>query len=247
MKTGAVTEVLPANLISLHQQEEALLARALALIAGNENMKLHFAVVEAAMDLADTLRQLKTSEEDLKVIQVFALRMFNAFGSSIKLALSGYNQNSALILRDVLETVFLLDYLASNRDMITRWRLADDATRQREFRPIKVREALDKRDGFTSKKRHEMYKMFSDLAGHPTMNSVLMLRPEPGGDAVIGPFIEVTGLQAILDEMGRLAVQVGDHLDRFFPPTWSEALPARHRASELKRLWLKTFYLSPKR
>lgn len=38
-------------------------------------------------------------------------------------------------------------------------------------------------------KRFETYKMFSELAGHPTMKSALMMRPQHG-DAVIGPFME---------------------------------------------------------
>ncbi len=235
-------EVLPLNLQGLHLHEEALRKRALSLIQGDDKTKLHFEIVEAAMDLADTFRQLRTEDQDLKVIQLFSLRVFNALGSSLKLALSGYNQNAALILRDVLETVFLLDYFTSNRGQISRWRHADSAARQREFRPIKIREALDTRDGFTGNKRHEMYKMFSELASHPTMNSVLMLRPERGGDAVIGPFVEATGLKSTIAEMGRLAAQVGVHLDLFFPETWQAARPTRHHFIELARVWRETFY-----
>ena len=72
---------------------------------------------------------------------------FNAFGASLKLALSGYSQNSALILRDVLETVFLTDYFAGDRTLIERWRFADKKARIKDFGPVRVREALDARDG----------------------------------------------------------------------------------------------------
>ncbi len=246
MKTDSVNEVLPTNLVNMHWREEALRNRALTLIAGDEKSRLHFAVIEAAMDIADALRELETSEQDLKVIQLFSVRIFNAFSASIKLAMSGYNQNAALILRDVLETVFLLDYFASNKDMITRWRNADDTTRQREFRPIKVREALDGRDGNTSNMRHEMYKMFSILAGHPNMNSILMLRPVRGGDAIIGPFVEITGLQATIAEMGRLAVQVGAHLECFFPPDRDIARVVRRHFAGLAQFWWQTFFPSKK-
>jgi hypothetical protein len=37
------------------------------------------------------------------------------------LALSGYHQNSALILRDVMEMVFLLDLFAGDPSLIERW------------------------------------------------------------------------------------------------------------------------------
>jgi hypothetical protein len=80
-------------------------------------------------------------------------------------------------------------------------------------------EALDARDGFTSKKRFEMYELFSELAGHPNMKLSWMMRPRKDGDAVIGPFMKATALEAVISEMGRLAVQVGEQLNRFFLQT----------------------------
>jgi hypothetical protein len=172
------------------------------------------------------------------------MRTFNALGASVKLALSGYSQNSALILRDVLETVYLIDYFASDRSLIKRWRFADKTARKKEFSPVKVREALDERDGFTEKKRFELYEMFSELAGHPTMKSVFMMRPQRDGDAVVGPFMEATTLEAVISEMGRLAVQVGEQLNLFFPTDWSQALPGRMAFAKLKQRWIATFYPS---
>ena len=218
---------MPANLARLHAGEEELRQKALEMIAADDHRALHLAVTEAAMDLADILRQFDTADEDLKVIQILGMRTFNAFGASIKLALSGYSQNSALILRDVLETVFLLSYFAGDRSLIGRWRLADEKTRQREFGPVKLREAIDAREGFTGKKRFETYKMFSELAGHPTMKSALMMRPQRDGDAVIGPFMEATTLDAVVSEIGKLAVQVDEQLTSFFPPSWAVRLPSR--------------------
>jgi hypothetical protein len=145
------------------------------------------------------------------------MRTFNAFGASVKLALSGYSQNSALIMRNILETAFLIDHFAGDRSLIERWRCSDEKARMRDFSPVKIREALDARDGFTSKKRYETYKMFSELAGHPTMQSAFMMRPQRDGNAVVGPFMEATTLEAVISEMGRLAVQAGEQLNLFFP------------------------------
>src|SRR5262245_55594183 len=97
-------DAIPPNLASLHAGEEFLRGKAISLIAVDERLKLHLTIIEAAMDLADVLRQFDTADEDLKVIQLLGMRTFNAFGAGMKLALSGYSQNSALILRDVLET-----------------------------------------------------------------------------------------------------------------------------------------------
>jgi hypothetical protein len=115
-------EILPENLESLHGGEEQLRDKAIGVVAGDTRLKLHLVVVERAMDLADILRQFETGDEDLKLAQLLGMRTFNAFGASLKLALSGYSQNSALIMRDVLETVFLLDLFRGDRTLIERWR-----------------------------------------------------------------------------------------------------------------------------
>jgi hypothetical protein len=117
-------DIIPQKLAILHNAEELLRQKARSMIADDARLQLHLAVTEAAMDLADTLRQFNSSDEDLKVAVVLGMRTFNAFAASIKLTLSGYHQNSALILRDVLETVFLLDLFAGDPSLIERWRQA---------------------------------------------------------------------------------------------------------------------------
>ncbi|MGI9420771.1 MAG: hypothetical protein ACR2RA_23350, partial [Geminicoccaceae bacterium] len=183
--------------------------------------------IEQVMCLAETLRRLDTHDEDLKVVQLLGMRLFNAFGASLKLSLSGYIQNAAMIMRDILETHFLIDLFQGDRKMIEKWRLADKKTQRDLFSPVAVRLALDERDGFTSRRRAEHYRTFSELAAHPNMKSVFMMRPSPDGDAVIGPFIESSTLSAIIAELGRLAVLVGEKLDHFFPEDWKEAKPTR--------------------
>lgn len=233
--------LIPENLVSLHKGEEFLRGKSLEAIRNDEKLLLHLEIVEGAMDLLDVLRQVPTDDEDLKVIQALGLRQFNAFASATKLMLSGYNQTSALVLRDVLETVFLVDHFRTERAAITRWRIADKATRLKEFKPVKIREALDRRDGFTSKKRAELYQLFSELAGHASMNGIAMLRPK-GMDAQIGPFFDVTALTASLSEMGRLAVQVGENSGAFIPLGWPEGNAVLQALTRMKLRWFAEFY-----
>lgn len=233
---------LPDKLGSLHRQEEQLRAKAIELVTQDATIVRHVAVVERAMNVCDMLRQFRTDDEDLKVIQIFGMRMFNAFGASLKLALSGYIQNSALILRDVLETVFLLDLFSGDRSLIAKWRFADAKTIRQHFSPAAVRKTLDHRYGHTMRKREELYKLFSELAGHPTMKSSMMMRPKRDGDAVVGPFIEKASLDAVLSEMGRLAVQAGQHLISFYPERWDPAKEPRASFTEAAREWYSTFY-----
>lgn len=233
---------LPENLSSLHNQEEQLRGKALDLVEQDQMLRMHLVVVEQAMNLANLLRQYPTDDEDMKVIQILGMRMFNAFGASLKLALSGYTQNSALVMRDVIETVFLVDLFRFERDLIKKWRFADSKTLKTDFSPAAIRKALDIRYGHTNRRREQTYKMFSELAGHPTMKSAWMMRPQKDGDAVIGPFIEKTSLEAVLSEMGRLAVQAGQHLAAFFPEDWQKGLAPRLSFAVVARKWLATFY-----
>jgi hypothetical protein len=168
--------------------------------------------------------------------------MFNAFGACLKLALSGYFQNSALVMRDILETVFLIDLFQGDRTLIAKWRFADKKALREDFSPVAVRKALDARYGHTSKRREELYRLFSELAGHPTMKSAWMMRPQKDGDAVIGPFMEGTVLEAVLSEMGRIAVQAGQHLSAFLPRQWHAGIGPRIGFVEVTKQWFATFY-----
>lgn len=232
----------PPNLHSLHTGEEILHRKSAALITANELLLLHINIVERVMSLADVFRDYSTEDEDLKVIQMYGFRLFNNFSSSSKLMMSGYYQSCAMIMRDILEVVFLLDLFQSDRAAITRWRSANKKDRWDEFKPVKVREALDKRDGASGKKRAEMYNMFSELASHINMNSTYMLKPN-GLDIIhMGPFLDPTLLKETLDELGRLAVQAGETLNAFFPVNWTEGAPIQKDFQVIKYLWITKFY-----
>lgn len=231
---------LPPNLAHLHVGEEFLRGKAIEALS-NDGLRLHAEMIEQAMNMADRLRQFETDDEDLKLIQVLGMRTFNAFGSSLKLCLSGYYQNAALIARDVLETTFLIDLFRRDRTLIAKWRMADKTARLKDFKPVKVRTMLDEQDRFTEGKRGAHYALFSELAGHVSMDGIAMLRPK-GMDAQIGPFFDVTAFEAVLSEMGKLAVQVGEQLDAFMPDPMGEALAVRHGFVVVKRRWLDCFY-----
>lgn len=235
-----MTGNLPDNLACLHEGEQFLRGKSIEALQ-DARLRLHADIIEQAMNMVDGLRQFPTDDEDLKLIQALGIRTFNAFGSAIKLCLSGYYQNASLIMRDVLETTFLLDLFRGDRTLIAKWRMADKATRLKEFAPVKVRTRLNDRDGFTERKRAAMYEMFSELAGHATMASIAMLRPK-GMDIQIGPFFDATALEAVLSEMGRLAVQLGEQVDAFMPEPQGRVLQLRLGFASAKLEWVNTFY-----
>ena len=106
---------VPENFRLLHRREEDLRARAEALVEANPRFAFHLLVVERAINLADMFRQVPTEDENHKVLQVLGMQVFNAFCASVKLALSGYGQASAVLLRAAVETIFLLDLFSSDK------------------------------------------------------------------------------------------------------------------------------------
>lgn len=231
----------PDNLSGLHTQEQALRHIAAKIAEDKPKLLLHLNLIERVMSLSKIMVDYPTEDEDFKVAQMLSIRMFNAFGASLMLMFSGYHQNSGLVMRDTLETLFLLDLFRTDRTAIERWRFADEKQQRGEFSPVAVRKFLDERDGFKTKKREEAYKMFCKLAAHPNMHSQHMLKPEKGGDIVTGPFMEATALEAGISELGRMAIQAGEIIDSFLPDEWNPDA-VRTSFAVIKREWIQTFY-----
>lgn len=231
-----------SKLFGLLTGEQSLRGKSIEIIIADEQLFLHLTAIEAAMDLIDVFRQSSDgNDQNQRVLRLLGIRIFNALGAANSLMLAGYYQNSAAILRDVLETVFLLNYFARDQTHIERWRTLGDREREKEFKPFAVRMALDKLDGFTSRKREKLYKEFCALAAHPNPAGFAMLRPG-GKNAHCGPFLDPKVLEAILSEAGRLAIQVGTVVGLFMPRKWEPGLVARTHMAEVSTKWKAAFY-----
>ena len=136
------------NLVSLHNHEEELRANSLEAIKADATLSDHWNLVAEAMNViyAFTHDHVHESENEL-TLQYLGIRLFNAAGASVKLALSGYYQAAFHQVRDVIETHFLVDYLSTYPEKIDEWRGADKRKRIAQFGPGIIRNALDKRDG----------------------------------------------------------------------------------------------------
>jgi len=64
---------------------------------------------------------------------------------------------------------------------------------------VKIRIALDKRDGDTTKAREAEYAKLSELASHATFRGFQLTTREGVGE--LGPFVEKRNLMAWLEEM----------------------------------------------
>ncbi|TNB48091.1 hypothetical protein FF124_10970 [Martelella lutilitoris] len=180
---------IPENLVLLHSGGEELRAKSIAIIEASAEMSLHVSMIETCMDMLQHVRtNTPNMNEDQVIVALIGASIFNSMASAFKLLLSGYYQSSGLQIRYVLESGWLLDYLQTDPKLIQQWKTISEGKRLAVFSPIKTRDALDKRDGFTTKKRAEHYKRLCVLCGHPTFAGFTMPRPLPDKDAHKGPY-----------------------------------------------------------
>jgi hypothetical protein len=190
------------NLTSLHKHEEELRVQSQAVIKADAALSDHWTLVAEAMNViyAFTHDHEHGSENEL-TLQYLGIRLFNAAGASIKLALSGYYQKAFDQLRDVIETYFLVDYLSTYPEKIDEWKVADKRKRISHFRPGVIRNALDKRDGYTSGERKKIYDLISELASHASYPGISMTTTGPSNRAQVGPFFDEKKLKTWLQEI----------------------------------------------
>ena len=201
-ETKLILPRLPENLESLHKEEERIRTLSILEIKGNEVLKAHMDVVHASMDtLYVFTHEYKNQTEEELVIQFLGIRLFNSIASSIALLLAGYYQNSALLIRDLIETGFLVDYFLSYPSKIQQWKNSNDKERKKNFGPAEIRKALDNRDKATQKKRAQIYEFMSEYAAHPTYKGFKLIARQGLGQ--LGPFFDPRRLKVLVEEFAK--------------------------------------------
>lgn len=200
----------PENFDLLAGGEEEIRLKSRAHIVSSSDLTLHARMIERAMSMLDhTAKRRPHSDEDDLVLQMLAARLFNSGASAMKLLMTGYYQSAVMIMRDTLETTFLLDYFRSNHDQIAVWRTCDEKQRIKQFGAGKIRNALDDRDGYTERKRGEAYNLLCQLGTHATYTGFQMLQAKGSNLAHVGPFFEPASLDAVLSELAKTIMQAG--------------------------------------
>ena len=142
-----------ADIEETHGHEEKLRQESMALVAADLELSRRLEMVQKAMALIFCYTIEYTSRsEDEATMQLLGIRLFNAAASGIKLALSGYYQTAFHQARDIMEIGYLLDYFRTSPEQRAVWKQSDRKTRRKLFDPVKIRIALDERDGDSTKK-----------------------------------------------------------------------------------------------
>lgn len=234
---------IPKKFELLHKGQEFLRARSLEAIERDENLSRHVALIEKSMDVLNlfSMNPAGNETEDAKACRLLGMRLFNGCAGAFQLIVSGYYQNAAMLLRDLLETVFLIGYLQHEPDKIGIWRAGDEKARRKAFGPAKIRKSLDKRDGFTSGKRKAAYDLLCQLAVHPTFEGLRMLMPARRQHHC-GPFFDPTALKAMIEELAKLAIQAGTNYNLFFKPDTKQRMVVKLAFLEASMEWREIYF-----
>lgn len=188
---------MPANLVSLHEEEERIRGVSLAAISAHEDRSAHLDLIHEAMQIAHAFTHaLPHRTEDELTVQLLGIRFFNSSAGALKLALSGYYQTAFQTARDLLEITNLLDHFADHPEKISHWRTCSPKERKRHYEPRAVRDKLNVRDGLD---RGTIYRVFSEYATHATYPGFRMIAP--GRQGKIGPFYDESLLDAFVGEL----------------------------------------------
>lgn len=204
-----VKSIVPANLTSLWRQEDAIINWSLQVISEPDRAYLmeHLQLVETYMDCVDQLRQKAPSGDYHRAYMGLFLRTFDSLSRCVRSALSGDYTCSAMMARDLLETQFLISYLQDDQESPGKWLRADQRELKAAYKAVKIREALDKRDGFKGQKRREHYSVLSAIA-HPTPIAFQM-KADGAGLMRNGPQNSPDFLEGCLQEAARQTMLLG--------------------------------------
>jgi len=180
-----ITPFLPDNLQGLHGEEERIRTESSLCINANEALNDHVELLHSCLDMlhAAQVNAPRELSDDEQVIYGLGIRLFNSGSCFLKLLLSGYYQGAVSFLRDIVEAGFLLDYFDFRPESIAAWRKGEID----EFKPYKIRQALDTRDGFEEKGRAERYGFLSTYGTHATFKGFALVATEKG--LTLGPFM----------------------------------------------------------
>ncbi|WP_340110192.1 hypothetical protein [Pikeienuella sp. HZG-20] len=174
----------------------------------------HIELIEAYMDCVELVRVSGLSSDRFTALAGLFLRTFDALSHCTRAALSGNYSGSAMYARDLLETHFLINYLMDQPGRPEEWLRSDPQTIRKKYRPMKIREYLDARDGFKEQKRRRHYEVLSVLGSHPTPSALDLKRD--GTKAInSGPFKQANMLKNCIQEAAKAAFLLSRDLITF--------------------------------
>jgi hypothetical protein len=121
----------------------------------------------------------------------------------------------------------------------------DEQSRKRQFRPVRVREVLDKLDGFTEMHRAAAYETPSKHAAHVDSQGFHLLSPD--NFTRIGPFVSEPALMALLQELIAHLQMACAHLISLLRPIHAEILEGIEPFNRATAKWAAQYRPQPQK
>ena len=241
MLTGQALENLFFNVEGIHSEAERIRKLSIVHIKNDEKLLSNLNILFHSMDIIHlvAIKHPNMSQDEL-ALQLLGIRLFNTAATSFNSLVSGYYQKALDGVRDILETSFLLDYFSIDKSQIKIWMECTTKERVKLFKPLKIREALDKRDGLTERKREQLYSALSELATHASYKGFDLLKAEATGLFTVGPFVNLKLLDISLYEMARLQCHAATHFIKLIETTSDEINTQKLSFIEEGEKWRKT-------
>jgi hypothetical protein len=185
------------------EREHGLERQSLTLALGDAKMMAHLDGVDACLAslLHHVNERIEQNPSEL-VVQRLGIRIFADIASALRLALAGYYQPAWSAIRDIMEVELLLDDFDGDPGKPERWANLERQAREKEYRPVKVRERLNARYAAKEDKRRKQYGLYSNLASHVSPEGFTLTAPILNM-SILGPFFHEPFLRELLHDLAR--------------------------------------------
>lgn len=193
-------------------------------------------------DTIDVLRavsELKYNGSDpeeghrLVVMQTLGIRLLNSIGAADELLVQGFYQQTAILVRDIMECSFLLDLFSRKPEHLQPWIDLGIGAGKKTYSPVKVRTLLEEMDGPEGAIRQTLYAFYSAHGTHPNSKGLIFIAPENAVE--IGPFADQHRLIGLTGDLTRMSILAATHLGRWLLVSGIDLIEddSYHRIAEL--------------
>ncbi len=148
------------------------------------------------------------------ILEAVCARAYNLGASAYLLAVSGFYDESANLIRSIGEIANLVSLSTADPTLFRDWLVSDPETRKKIFSPYKIRMALENSGGIQVADE-EWYTRFCEGYTHISPTSNPGMHNETGR-GFSGGVYQPKGLQLALDELVNVLVALALFVSRFF-------------------------------